>query len=136
VPTEVQDRCCRQVSWPCRAGNGRALAEQEVSAGNSEVPNGAARRAPDLAVQDAEAFGDSTASAAIDRSLTPRPLDELRILEEGGTTLGLLLARNRPVFWGGRPVPVPGPCTRRTPAALEFLEAMHAGPKPWSPDFS
>ena len=58
-----------------------------------------------LVFQDAEAFGDSTASPAIDRSLTRTPLDELRVLEENGTTLGLLLARSRPVFWGGRPVP-------------------------------
>jgi predicted acetyltransferase len=58
-----------------------------------------------LVVQDALAFGDSTASPAIDRSMARTPLEELRVLEEDGVTLGLLLARGHRVFWGGRPVP-------------------------------
>src|SRR4029450_11880444 len=80
-----------------------------------------------LIVQDAQAFGDSTTSVSIDRSVArtrveelrvleedrkrvrlplPRPRgEELRLLEEDGTRLGLLLPRNQPVFWGGRPVP-------------------------------
>jgi predicted acetyltransferase len=58
-----------------------------------------------LVAQDAQAFGDSTASQSIDRSVARTPLEELRVLEEDGVTLGLLLARGHPVFWGGRPVP-------------------------------
>ena len=58
-----------------------------------------------LVVQDAQAFGDSTASQSIDRSLARTPLDELRVLEEDGAVLGLLLARAHPVLWGGRAVP-------------------------------
>ncbi|MFL6190044.1 MAG: enhanced intracellular survival protein Eis [Actinomycetes bacterium] len=58
-----------------------------------------------LMVQDAQAFGDSTTSISIDRSVARTRVEELRVLEEGRTRLGLLLARNRPVFWGGRPVP-------------------------------
>ena len=58
-----------------------------------------------LMVQDAQAFGDSTTSVSIDRSLARTRVEELRVLEEDGNRLGLLLARNQPVFWGGRPVP-------------------------------
>ena len=58
-----------------------------------------------LVVQDARAFGDSTASTSIDRSMARTRLEELRVLEEDGARLGLLLARSQPVFWGGRPVP-------------------------------
>jgi len=59
-----------------------------------------------LVVQDAQAFGDSTLRAEIDRSLARTPLEELRVLtEEDGTRVGLLLARTQRVFWGGRPVP-------------------------------
>ena len=58
-----------------------------------------------LMVQDAQAFGDSTTGISIDRSVARTRVEELRVLEEGRTRLGLLLARNQPVFWGGRPVP-------------------------------
>jgi predicted acetyltransferase len=58
-----------------------------------------------LMVQDARAFGDSTSSVSIDRSMARTRVEELRVLEEDGTRLGLLLARSQPVFWGGRPVP-------------------------------
>ena len=58
-----------------------------------------------LMVQDAQAFGDSTTSISIDRSVARTRVEELRVLEEDGNRLGLLLARNQPVFWGGRPVP-------------------------------
>jgi predicted acetyltransferase len=58
-----------------------------------------------LTVQDARAFGDSTTSVSIDRSMARTRVEELRVLEEDGTRLGLLLARSQPVFWGGRPVP-------------------------------
>jgi predicted acetyltransferase len=58
-----------------------------------------------LMVQDAQAFGDSTAGLSIDRSVARTRVEELRVLEEGGTRLGLLLARRQPVRWGGRPVP-------------------------------
>ena len=56
-------------------------------------------------VQDAQAFGDSTASVSIDRSLARTPVEELRVLEEDGVNVGLLLARFHRVFWGGRPLP-------------------------------
>jgi predicted acetyltransferase len=56
-------------------------------------------------VQDAHAFGEATTTASIDRSMARTPLEELRVLEEDGVTLGLLLARSHRVFWGGRPVP-------------------------------
>jgi predicted acetyltransferase len=58
-----------------------------------------------LMVQDAQAFGDSTAGVSIDRSVARTRVEELRVLEEDGTRLGLLLARGQPVRWGGRPVP-------------------------------
>jgi predicted acetyltransferase len=58
-----------------------------------------------LMVQDAQAFGDSTTGVSIDRSVARSRVEELRVLEEGGTRLGLLLARGQPVRWGGRPVP-------------------------------
>jgi predicted acetyltransferase len=58
-----------------------------------------------LMVQDARAFGDSTTSVSIDRSVARTRVEELRVLEEDGIRLGLLLTRDRPVFWGGRPVP-------------------------------
>jgi predicted acetyltransferase len=58
-----------------------------------------------LMVQDAQAFGDSTTGASIDRSMARTRLEELRVLEEDGARLGLLLARGNPVRWGGRPVP-------------------------------
>jgi predicted acetyltransferase len=58
-----------------------------------------------LMVQDAQAFGDSTAGASIDRSVARTRVEELRVLEEDGARLGLLLARGHPVRWGGRPVP-------------------------------
>ncbi|HEX8135496.1 MAG TPA: GNAT family N-acetyltransferase [Actinomycetes bacterium] len=58
-----------------------------------------------LVVQDAQAFGEATTTASIDRSMARTPLEELRVLEEDGVTLGLLLARSHRVFWGGRPVP-------------------------------
>lgn len=59
-----------------------------------------------LVVQDAQAFGDSTVRADIDRSLARTPLEELRVLtDEDGARVGLLLARTQRVFWGGRPVP-------------------------------
>mgnify|MGYP003290685583 CR=1 FL=1 len=58
-----------------------------------------------LMVQDAQAFGDSTTSVSIDRLVARTRVEELRVLEEDGNRLGLLLARNQPVFWGGRPVP-------------------------------
>jgi predicted acetyltransferase len=59
-----------------------------------------------LVVQDAQAFGDSTAGADIDRSLARTPVEELRVLTgEDGTRVGLLLARTQRVYWGGRPVP-------------------------------
>jgi len=59
-----------------------------------------------LVVQDAQAFGDSTVRADIDRSLARTPLEELRVLaDEDGSRVGLLLARTQRVFWGGRPVP-------------------------------
>ena len=58
-----------------------------------------------LMVQDAQAFGDSTTSVSIDRSVARTRVEELRVLEEDGVRLGLLLARGQPVFWGGRPVP-------------------------------
>ena len=58
-----------------------------------------------LVVQDAQAFGDSTASGSIDRTLARIPVEELRVLEEDGRSIGLLLARFHRVFWGGRPVP-------------------------------
>ena len=58
-----------------------------------------------LMVQDARAFGDSTTSFSIDRSVARTRVEELRVLEEDGNRLGLLLARGQPVFWGGRPVP-------------------------------
>jgi predicted N-acetyltransferase YhbS len=56
-------------------------------------------------VQDAQAFGDSTANVSVDRSLTRTPVEELRVLEEDGVNVGLLLARFHRVFWGGRPLP-------------------------------
>jgi predicted acetyltransferase len=56
-------------------------------------------------VQDAQAFGDSTASVSIDQSLARTPVEELRVLEEDGASIGLLLARFHRMFWGGRPVP-------------------------------
>jgi predicted acetyltransferase len=56
-------------------------------------------------VQDAQAFGDSTTAVSIDRSVASTRVEELRVLEEDGARLGLLLARSQPVFWGGRPVP-------------------------------
>jgi predicted N-acetyltransferase YhbS len=58
-----------------------------------------------LMVHDAQAFGDSTTSVSIDRSVARTRVEELRVLEEDGNRLGLLLARHQPVFWGGRPVP-------------------------------
>ena len=58
-----------------------------------------------LMVQDARAFGDSTTGVSIDRSVARTRVEELRVLEEDGNRLGLLLARGQPVFWGGRPVP-------------------------------
>jgi predicted acetyltransferase len=58
-----------------------------------------------LMVQDAQAFGDSTTGVSIDRSVARTRVEELRVLEEDGTRLGLLLARGQPVRWGGRPVP-------------------------------
>jgi predicted acetyltransferase len=58
-----------------------------------------------LMIQDARAFGDSISSASIERSMARTRVEELRVLEEGGERLGLLLARSQPVFWGGRPVP-------------------------------
>src|SRR5918992_3937685 len=58
-----------------------------------------------LMVQDAQAFGESTTSVSIDRSVARTRVEELRVLEEDGTRLGLLLARGQPVRWGGRPVP-------------------------------
>jgi hypothetical protein len=58
-----------------------------------------------LVVQDAQAFGEATTTASIDRSMARTPLEELRVLEEDGVTLGLLLARSHRVYWGGRPVP-------------------------------
>ena len=58
-----------------------------------------------LMVQDAQAFGDSTTSVSIDRSVARTRVEELRVLEEDSNRLGLLLARSQPVFWGGRPVP-------------------------------
>ncbi len=56
-------------------------------------------------MQSAQAFGDSTASASIDRSLARTPAEELRVLEDGGVNVGVLLARFQRVLWGGRPVP-------------------------------
>jgi predicted acetyltransferase len=58
-----------------------------------------------LVIQDARAFGDSTSNPSIDRSMARTRVEELRVLEEGGDRLGLLLARTQPVFWAGRPVP-------------------------------
>lgn len=99
-----------------------------------------------LMVQDAQAFGDSTASASIDRPLARTPVEELRVLEEDGVNVGLLLARFHRIFWGGRPVPASqvsglsiGPEHRGRGAASEllraYLEAFHAGPRPWSADY-
>jgi len=56
-------------------------------------------------VQDAQAFGEATTSASIDRTMARTPLEELRVLEEDGVNLGLLLARSHRVYWSGRPVP-------------------------------
>jgi predicted acetyltransferase len=56
-------------------------------------------------VQDAQAFGDSTANVSIDRSIARIPVEELRVLEEDGVNVGLLLARFHRLFWGGRPLP-------------------------------
>ncbi|HZB59914.1 MAG TPA: hypothetical protein VFA73_12080, partial [Actinomycetota bacterium] len=50
-----------------------------------------------LMVQDAQAFGDSTTSVSIDRSVARTRVEELRVLEEDGNRLGLLLARGQPV---------------------------------------
>src|SRR5829696_5917579 len=50
-----------------------------------------------LMVQDAQAFGDSTAGVSIDRSVARTRVEELRVLEEDGARLGLLLARGLPV---------------------------------------
>jgi len=58
-----------------------------------------------LVVQDAQAFGDSTASTNIERTMERTPVEELRVLEDDGVNIGLLLARFQRVFWGGRPVP-------------------------------
>jgi predicted acetyltransferase len=58
-----------------------------------------------LVIQDAQAFGDSTASPSIDRSLARTAVEELRVLEDDGAVIGLLLARFHRIFWGGRPVP-------------------------------
>ena len=58
-----------------------------------------------LAVADANAFGDSTAGDSIDRTLERMPLEDVRVLEEDGVIVGLLLARWQRVFWGGRAVP-------------------------------
>jgi len=58
-----------------------------------------------LIVQDAQAFGDSTSGSSIDRSIARTRLEELRVLEEDGVNLGLLLARGQRVLWGGRAVP-------------------------------
>ena len=58
-----------------------------------------------LVLQDAQAFGDSTTSENIDRSLARTPVEELRVLEDDGVNVGLLLARFQRVLWGGRPVP-------------------------------
>jgi predicted acetyltransferase len=58
-----------------------------------------------LVIEDAHAFGDSTSSVSIDRSLARTPVEELRVLEDGGAIVGLLLARFQRVFWAGRPVP-------------------------------
>src|SRR4029453_2072673 len=56
-----------------------------------------------LMVQDAQAFGDSTAGVSIDRSVARTRVEGVR--EEDGAGLGLLRARGQPVRWGGRPVP-------------------------------
>jgi predicted acetyltransferase len=58
-----------------------------------------------LVVQDAQAFGDAMTGGGIERSMARTRVEELRVLEEDGARLGLLLARGQPVFWGGRPVP-------------------------------
>jgi len=44
-------------------------------------------------VQDAQAFGDSTTSVSIDRSVARTRVEELRVLEEDGNRLGLLPKR-------------------------------------------
>ena len=64
-----------------------------------------------LMVQDAQAFGDSTTSVSIDRSVARTRVEELRVLEEDGNRLGLLLAR-------GQPVLALGPAGKQVPAAL------------------
>ena len=58
-----------------------------------------------LVVQDAEAFGGATDPASVERALARTRLEEVRVLEEGGRHVGLLVARVNRVFWGGRPVP-------------------------------
>jgi predicted acetyltransferase len=86
-----------------------------------------------LVVQDAQAFGDSTTSVSIDRSMVRTRVDELRVLEEDGARLGVLLARGQPVFWGGRPVPASqlsglsvGAEHRGRGVATEFIRAYLA----------
>src|SRR4029453_13973927 len=63
-----------------------------------------------LMVQDAQAFGDSTAGVSIDRSVARTRVGELGVEAGGwggedGPGVGLLRAREQPVRWGGRPVP-------------------------------
>ena len=86
-----------------------------------------------LVVQDAQAFGDSTTSVSIDRSMIRTRVRELRVFEEDGARLGLLLARGQPVFWGGRPVPASqlsglsvGAEHRGRGVATEFIRAYLA----------
>ena len=70
-----------------------------------------------LMVQDARAFGDSTTSLSIDRSVARTRVEELRVLEEDGNRLGLLLARGQPVFWvAGRCRPARCPACRSGPS--------------------
>jgi predicted acetyltransferase len=57
-----------------------------------------------LVVEDAQAFGDSTTSTNIDRSVARTPVEELRVLEDDGVNVGVLLAHFQRVFWSGRPV--------------------------------
>src|SRR6266542_5662375 len=94
------------VGWDSTA-IGRRLGRVEAT-GRCALPRTYRRARPGehraLVVQDAQAFGDSTASVSIDQSLGRTPIEELRVLEEDGASVGLLLARFHRMFWGGRPV--------------------------------
>lgn len=87
----------------------------------------------DLVVSDALAFGSPTDPGSIERGLASIRLDELRVFEEDGVRIGMLIARPHRVWWGGRAVPagqVSGvsiePGSRGRGAAGELMRAYLA----------